>query len=120
MSTVFLISDFNSFYCSWDAYDIFFFLYFIYIIIIFNYHRCKYKHLIYFVQIKGLSEKMGTEVDLSVDNIIPYLIEKSEKKFGLFSINYILINCTIKELLEFMRSYEFLSVIMNLLLDLNI
>ncbi|MBA7653639.1 hypothetical protein ES703_61496 [subsurface metagenome] len=48
---------------------------------------------------------MGTEVDLSVDNIIPYLIEKSEKKFGLFSINYILINCTIKELLEFMRSY---------------
>jgi len=48
---------------------------------------------------------MWIETDLTVDNIIPYLMEKSEKKYGLFSINYILINCTIKELLEFMRDY---------------
>ncbi|MFX1592035.1 MAG: hypothetical protein ACFFCL_05015 [Promethearchaeota archaeon] len=48
---------------------------------------------------------MGTETDLSIDNIIPYLIEKSDRKIGLFSINYILINCTIKELLEFIRDY---------------
>ena len=48
---------------------------------------------------------MGIETDLTVDNIIPYLIEKSERKFGLFSINYLLINCTIKDLLDFMWEY---------------
>jgi len=48
---------------------------------------------------------MGTETDLNIDNIIPYLIEKSERKFGFFSINYILINCKLNELVEFIRDY---------------
>jgi len=48
---------------------------------------------------------MSSEIDLSIDNVIPYLIEKSERKFGFFSINYILINCKINELLEFIRDY---------------
>lgn len=48
---------------------------------------------------------MGIETDLNIDNIIPYLIQKSNRRIGLFSINYILINCSMKELLEFIRDY---------------
>ena len=48
---------------------------------------------------------MGAEADLNLDNVIPYLIEKSECKFGFFSINYILIVCKINELQEFIREY---------------
>jgi len=32
---------------------------------------------------------MGAETDLNIDNIIPYLINKSEKKFGLFSVDLV-------------------------------
>ncbi|MFW9876638.1 MAG: hypothetical protein ACFFG0_26380 [Candidatus Thorarchaeota archaeon] len=49
---------------------------------------------------------MSFEIDLSLETVIPYLIEKSERKFGFFSINYILINCKINELLEFIRDYR--------------
>ncbi|MFX1417773.1 MAG: hypothetical protein ACFE9N_02505 [Promethearchaeota archaeon] len=48
---------------------------------------------------------MNSEIDLSLDNVIPYLIERSERKFGFFSINYILINCKISELQDFIRDY---------------
>ncbi len=48
---------------------------------------------------------MITEPDITEDNVIQYLIDKSKSKFGLFSINYILINCKIKELIEFMADY---------------
>ncbi|MFX1378423.1 MAG: hypothetical protein ACFFA4_04965 [Promethearchaeota archaeon] len=48
---------------------------------------------------------MSTETEITEENVIDYLIEKSKSKFGLFSINYILINCKIKELLEFISDY---------------
>ncbi|UCC21204.1 MAG: hypothetical protein JSV62_07990 [Promethearchaeota archaeon] len=48
---------------------------------------------------------MSSETDISIENVIPYLLEKSERKFGFFSINYILINCKISELLDFIRDY---------------
>ncbi len=48
---------------------------------------------------------MITETEITEDNVIKYLIDKSKSKYGLFSINYILINCKIKELLEFMADY---------------
>ena len=48
---------------------------------------------------------MSAETEITEDNVIQYLIEKSKSKFGLFSINYILINCKIQELLEFIADY---------------
>jgi hypothetical protein len=48
---------------------------------------------------------MITETDITEENVIRYLIDKSKSKYGLFSINYILINCKIRELLEFMADY---------------
>ncbi|MFX1391325.1 MAG: hypothetical protein ACFE9Z_14765 [Promethearchaeota archaeon] len=48
---------------------------------------------------------MSSKVEISEENVIQHLIDKSESKYGLFSINYILINCKIKELLEFINNY---------------
>ncbi|MFW9970950.1 MAG: hypothetical protein ACFFDF_12200 [Candidatus Odinarchaeota archaeon] len=48
---------------------------------------------------------MNTESGIAEDDVIQYLIDRSKCKFGLFSINYILINCKIKELLEFISDY---------------
>ncbi len=48
---------------------------------------------------------MSAETEITEDNVIQYLIDRSKSKFGLFSINYILINCKIKELLEFISDY---------------
>ncbi len=49
---------------------------------------------------------MSFENNITVDNVISYLKEKSERKYGLFSINYILITCKIKELLDFIKAYD--------------
>jgi hypothetical protein len=48
---------------------------------------------------------MSSDVKISEENIIQHLIEKSECQYGLFSINYVLINCKIKELLKFIKNY---------------
>ncbi|MFX0023541.1 MAG: hypothetical protein ACFE9S_14540 [Candidatus Hermodarchaeota archaeon] len=48
---------------------------------------------------------MTTETEITEENVIQYLIDRSKSKYGLFSINYILINCKIRELLEFIADY---------------
>ena len=48
---------------------------------------------------------MIPKTEITEENVIQYLIDKSKSKFGLFSINYILINCKIKELLDFIADY---------------
>jgi hypothetical protein len=48
---------------------------------------------------------MSTETEIIEKDVIQYLIKRSKSKFGFFSINYILINCKIKELLKFIADY---------------
>ena len=48
---------------------------------------------------------MISQKDLTIDNIIPYLKDRSQSRFGFFSINYILINCKINELENFIKDY---------------